>query len=166
MPKVLIVYYSRSGNTKQMADFVADGAREVNGVEVECRSVADVTPEDLLEPEGIILGSPVYYGTMAAELKDLIDRSVKFHGQLDAKIGGAFASSGGPGGGNETTVLDLLKALMIHGMIVKGDAQGDHYGPIAVGAPDERSQAECRKLGQRVAELVMRLFGQARSEAE
>jgi NAD(P)H dehydrogenase (quinone) len=101
----------------------------------------------------------VYYGTMAAELKKLIDESVKHHGKLVGKVGGAFASSGGPGGGNETTVLDILKAQLVHGMIVQGDSGGDHYGPIAVGAPDERSRKECRKLGKRAAELAVRLGG-------
>jgi NAD(P)H dehydrogenase (quinone) len=140
-----------------MAEAVATGARQVSGVEVEVRPVAEVGPDDLLKPEGIIMGSPVYYGTMAAELKTLIDESVKHHGKLIGKVGGAFASSGGPGGGNETTVLDIVKALLIHGMIVQGDAQGDHYGAIAVGAPDDRSRKECEKLGRRVAELVVKL---------
>ena len=159
MPKLLIVYYSRTGNTERMAQAVAEGARKVEGVQVEMRPVAEVTPDDLLAADGLIMGSPVYYGTMAAEVKRLIDDSVRHHGKLEGKVGGAFASSGGPGGGNETTVLDIVKALLIHGMIVKGDPSGDHYGSIAVGAPDERSQKECLRQGKRTAELVKRLFG-------
>jgi NAD(P)H dehydrogenase (quinone) len=159
MPKVLITYYSRSGNTEQMAQAVAAGAKQVKGAEVEVRPVEELPPDDLLKPDAIIMGSPVYYGTMAAELKSLIDQSVKHHGKLVGKVGGAFASSGGPGGGNETTVLDIIKAQLVHGMIVQGDSGGDHYGPIAVGAPDERSRKECQKLGRRVAELVTRLSG-------
>ena len=54
-------------------------------------------------------------------------------------------------------MLDIAKALLIHGMIVQGDADGDHYGPIAVGAPDERSKKECRRFGRRMAELTARL---------
>jgi len=157
MAKVLITYYSRSGNTEKMAQAVAAGAKQVSEVEVDLRPVGEVTPEDLLAADGIIMGSPTYYGTMAAEVKSLIDESVKYHGKFTGKVGGAFASSGGPGGGNETTVLDIVKALLIHGMIVQGDAQGDHYGAIAVGAPDDRSRRECEKLGRRVVELVARL---------
>lgn len=157
MAKLLVAYYSRSGNTEKMAEAVAAGAKQISGVEVALRPVGEVTPDDLLGMDGIIMGSPVYYGTMAAELKSLIDESVKHHGKLTGKVGGAFASSGGPGGGNETTVLDIVKAMLVHGMIVQGDAQGDHYGPIAVGAPDERSRKECDKLGRRVAELAARL---------
>jgi len=155
---MLIVYYSRSGNTEKMAEIVAEGARAEGGVDVDLRKVQDVTPEDLLEYDAIVMGSPVYYGTMAAALKQLLDESVRYHGKLDGKVGGAFASSGGPGGGNETTVLDLLKALLIHGMIAKGMAMGDHYGPIAVGAPDERSRQQCLNYGREVAALTARLF--------
>ena len=56
-------------------------------------------------------------------------------------------------------MLDILKAMLIHGMVIKGDPEGDHYGPIAVEAPDQRSAGECRKLGRSVAELAKRLFG-------
>lgn len=157
MAKMLICYYSRSGNTAKMAEEVAAGAREVTPVSVDLRPIGEVSPDALLNFDCIVIGSPVYYGTMAAEVKDLIDKSVKHHGKLTGKVGGAFASSGGPGGGNETTVLDIVKALLIHGMIVQGDAEGDHYGPIAVGAPDERSRAECRRFGRRMAELASRI---------
>lgn len=157
MAKMLICYYSRSGNTEKMAEEVAAGAREASSVSVDVRPVGELTPDDLLEFDCIVIGSPVYYGTMAAEVKDLIDKSVKHHGKLTGKVGGAFASSGGPGGGNETTVLDIVKALLIHGMIVQGDAEGDHYGPIAVGAPDERSRGECRRFGKRTVELTLRI---------
>lgn len=156
MSKVLIVYYSRTGNTAKMAQFVAEGVA-AEGVESACQRVEDTTLEDLLQADGIIVGSPTYYGTMAAEVKRLIDESVKHHRALEGKVGGAFSSAGGPGGGAETTVLDILKALLIHGMIVPGDARGDHYGPTAVGRPDERSAQECRRRGQIVARLVKRL---------
>jgi len=102
---------------------------------------------------------PVYYGTMAAEIKKLLDESVAHHGKLAGKIGGAFASSANVGGGNETTVMDLIKALLIHGMIVPGSAKGDHYGPVAIGKPDNRAQNECKKLGRLVATLTVKLYG-------
>lgn len=111
----------------------------------------------MLVADGVIIGSPTYYGTMAAEIKQFIDESVKHHGALVGKVGAAFSSAGGPGGGAETTVLDILKALLIHGMIVQGDSRGDHYGPTAVGRPDERAAKECRRCGQKVAQLVKRL---------
>ena len=159
MAKVLIVYHSRSGNTGKMALEVQKGAGEVKGVTVTVKKVADATSDDLLAADGVIIGSPVYYGTMAAEVKRLLDESVKIHGKLDGKVCGAFATAGGPHGGGETTVIDIARALLVHGMIWKGDHAGDHYGPVAEGAPDERSKAECRKLGRTVAELAKKLFG-------
>ncbi len=156
---MLIVYYSRSGNTEKMAGVVAEGVGSVKGIDVELRKVADTTPEDMLAADAVIMGSPVYYGTMAAELKKLIDESVKFHRKMNGKVGGAFASSGLEHGGGETTILDIFKAMLVHGMIVQGDPVDDHYGPVAVGAPDERSVKSCKKMGRRVAELAVKLFG-------
>jgi NAD(P)H dehydrogenase (quinone) len=157
MPKVIVIYYSRSGNTESMAKLVAEGVKS-EGLEVECKKVQDTKLDDLINADGIIIGSPTYYGTMAAEIKKLLDDSVKYHGKLDGKVGGAFASSGGIGGGNETTVMDILRALMIHGIIVQGDPKGDHYGPISAGKPDTRSSEECKRRGARVARLVKRLI--------
>ena len=157
MASALIVYYSRSGNTEKMANLIAEGVR-AGGVEVAVKRVQDTAADEFANYDGIVAGSPTYYGSMAWELKKLLDESIKLHGKLDGKVGGAFASSGGPGGGNETTVLGLLKALLIHGMIAKGMAMGDHYGPIAVGAPDERSRQQCLNYGREVAALTARLF--------
>jgi len=157
MAKVLIIYYSRSGNTKEMADFITEGIRKEESIEVETKPVQECRVEELLEADGIVIGSPTYYGSMASEVKKLLDDSIKFHGKLDGKIGGAFSSSGNIGGGNETTIMGILKALLIHGMIVQGSPRGDHYGPVSVGKPDERSRKLCITYGHRIAELVSRM---------
>ncbi|MCX7661805.1 MAG: flavodoxin family protein, partial [Candidatus Omnitrophica bacterium] len=98
------------------------------------------------------------YGTMAYQIKKLLDQSVEFHGSLDGKVGAAFSSSANIGGGNETTILDILNAMLIHGMIIQGDPNGDHYGPVSIGKPDSRVERECIRLGIRVARLVKKLF--------
>ena len=154
MLKILIVYYSRSGNTKEMAELVAEGVKMEKGVEVEVKSVQEAKVNELLDVDGIIFGSPTYYGSMAAEIKKFIDDSVKFHGKLEGKIGGAFSSSGAIGGGNETTIMDILKAFMIHGMIIQGMSRSDHYGPVSIGKPNERSRKLCIEYGSRIAKLV------------
>ena len=154
--RVLVTYYSRSGNTKQMAELVADGAREAGG-EVTIRQVTDVAPKDLLDYDAIAIGSPTYYGSMAAEIKKLLDDSVKFHGQLEGKAGAAFSSAANIGGGNETTILDILNALLIHGMVVQGNSAGDHYGPVSINAPDERVRGQCKTLGKRIVALADKL---------
>ena len=156
--KVLIVYDSRTGNTEKMAHAVADGVRD-EGVEVDVKRVDEASLDALPEVDGLILGSPVYYGLPSAKIKEFLDGSVKHHGKLDGKVGGAFASGGGTHTGGETTVIALLEALMIHGMVVQGTSGRNHYGPVSVGAPDDASKETCRKLGQRVAGLVKKLQG-------
>ena len=156
MAKILIVYYSRSGNTKKMAFLVESGVK-TEGVEVDLKDVSKTRAEELPDYDGIIIGSPTYYGSMAAEIKKLLDDSVSFHGQLEGKVGAAFSSAANIGGGNETTITDILKAMLIHGMIIRGNSQGDHYGPVSIGSPDKRVEGQCKTLGQRTAALVKRL---------
>lgn len=156
MAKILIVFHSRTGNTEKMAEWVAEGARAAGG-EVTVKPVAEAKNDDLLAADGIILGSPTYYGHSAGVLRSFLDGSVKVHGKLAGKAGGAFASSHNIGGGNETTVLDLLHALLIHGMVVQGNASGDHYGPVSIGKPDDRVAEQCQALGRHVTGLAIRL---------
>jgi len=154
---VLVAYYSRSGNTEAMARFVAEGAKNA-GAEVDLKKVGEFAVDELLEYDAIIIGSPTYYGAMSAEVKGLLDESVKFHGKLEGKVGGAFSSAANIGGGNETTIRGILDAMLIHGMVVRGNSQGDHYGPVAIGEPDERAEKQCRVLGERMAQLADRLL--------
>jgi len=119
MPKVLIIYDSRTGNTEKAAMRVAEGAREVEGIQCIIRKVDEAQLEDMIEADGIIIGSPTYYGCMSDKTKALLDRSVKIHGELEDKVGAAFTSSGGTATGAETTILSILKAFLIHGMIVR-----------------------------------------------
>ena len=157
MAKAIVVYYSRTGNTERMAELIRQGIGGT-GVEVDLKKVSDIKPETLLGYDAIVIGSPTYYGNMAKECKELLDESVKFHGKLDGKVGGAFSSSANIGGGNETTIVAVLQALLIHGMIVQGDAKGDHYGPVAINAPDERAEKECIRYGERIGQLTKKLF--------
>ncbi len=159
MAKMLIAYYSRSGHTQHMAEAIGKGASEVDGVDVEIRPVGELTAKDLLDYDAIVLGSPTYYGSMAWEIKKLLDESVEFHGQLEGKVGGAFTSAANIGGGNETAACDLLHALLIHGMIVQGVVRGDHYGPVAINDVDERSTRQCGHYGTMLAVLTARLAG-------
>lgn len=158
MAKGLVVYYSRSGNTEEMARVVAKGMNDA-GLITKCQTAEKTSTEDLLEADAIVVGSPTYYGQMAAEVKKVFDDAVDKHGQLDGKVGGAFSSSANIGGGNETTVIGIIEAMLIHGMIVQGDAQGDHYGPISIGKPDERAISQCEKKAIRIVELTKKLFG-------
>jgi len=156
MPKVLITYHSATGNTEKMAKLVAEGATKAGG-DVTLKPIAEIEARHLLDYDAIIIGSPTYYGAPAASLRKLFDDSVKHHGQLEGKVGAAFSSSANIGGGNETTILSIIHSMLIHGMIVRGNSKGDHYGPVSVNAPDSRVEKQCRELGRRVAELAARL---------
>jgi NAD(P)H dehydrogenase (quinone) len=158
MSKGIVIYYSRSGNTKEMAEIIAEAMNE-NGLPADCKDVGKVKPDDLLKYDAIVIGSPTYYGHMAAQIKELFDEAVKFHGKLDGKVGAAFSSSANIGGGNETTIMGIIEAMLIGGMVVEGDPQGDHYGPVSIGKPDDRVKKQCARRGKRVADLTKRLFG-------
>ena len=158
MAKAIVIYYSRSGNTKEMADTIANAIKEAE-LQVDCKPVNDVKAEDLLNYDAIVVGSPTYYGHMAGPIKQLFDDIVSFHGKLDGKVGAAFTSSANIGGGNETTIMGIIEAMLIAGCIVHGDPQGDHYGPVSIGKPDKRVKQQCMRRGWRIAELAKKLSG-------
>lgn len=157
--KVLIMYYSKSGNTKKLGEEIAKGVQEVDDVECILKHVSDVTKDDFLTSDGIIAGSPVYFGTMAAEIKDVFDRFVGIRKKMGDKIGAAFATGADASGGKETTILSIIQAMLIYGMIIVGDpldASG-HYGIACIGSPDEKTSRNAMKLGKRVAVLTKKL---------
>ncbi len=157
MTRVLIVYDSRTGNTEKMAFGVAEGARQVSEVNVIVKQVDQTDIKDLLSADGIIIGSPTYYGQMSAKIKALVDKSIEIHGELEGKVGAAFTSSGGTASGAETTLLSILEAMLVHGMIVQGNPHSKHYGAAVVGSPSDKELKVCRELGERTVRLVMKL---------
>ena len=160
MTKVLVVYHSRTGNTATMAEAVVIGVRNAS-VDGELKKMDEASMADLIGADGMIFGSPTYFGSVSGEMKHFIDRSVTIRGKLENKVGAAFTSSGSLSGGNETTLLSIIEAMLIHGMIVLGDPMetGGHYGAVSVGHPDEEALKTCTKLGERVADLVEKLAG-------
>jgi len=157
MAKVIICYYSRTGNTEEMAEKIAE-VMKGEGLEVDLKKAEETKVDELLSYDCLIIGSPTYYGAMAWPVKKLLDESVKFHGRLKGKVGGAFSSSANIGGGNETTILSILNALLIHGMVVQGEPSGDHYGPVSIGAPDKRALKNCERYAKNLSSLVKKLF--------
>jgi NAD(P)H dehydrogenase (quinone) len=159
--QVLVMYFSRTGNTRRLAEEVAKGVQEVNDVKCVLKQASEVTKEDFLDSDAIIAGSPVYFGTMAAELKDVFDRFVGIRKQMGDKIGAAFATSGDQSGGKETTIMSIIQAMLIYGMIIVGDpldATG-HYGVSCAGNPDKTTGLNAAKLGKRAAQLVKKIRG-------
>ncbi|MCS7305314.1 MAG: NAD(P)H-dependent oxidoreductase [Thermoguttaceae bacterium] len=165
---VLIVYYTLGGTTEKMAAAVAEGARSVAGVTVKVKKVEEVTKQELIEADGLILGCPTYFANIPGKMKVLMDDwNWKWKVDFTDKVGGAFATGGGLTGGKEFVITSLLLFMINHRMIVAGplyeDQQGeDKWGELgasaATGPLDPGlSEAElftARRLGQRIAQLA------------
>lgn len=160
--KVLVVYHSLSGNTEKMAQAVGEGAKAVAGVQVTMKRVGQVTGDELLGADAIVIGSPVYWSNMAGEVKTFIDSwQFKFgvfpEFKLRNKVGAAFATGGQISSGKELTMLSILAAMLGNQMIVVSG--GGAFGASATtegNSPgiDEQELAAARDLGRRVAEVA------------
>lgn len=147
MPKILILFYSRTGNTAALADAVAQGAKSVRFAEVDVRRIDDLAPASVIEsnPEwkssreklvaryqtftdvnaladydALILGSPTRYGIMSAELKHVLDQTGPLwqRGALVNKVGAAFTSVSTAHGGHETTLWSIMTPMANLGLII------------------------------------------------
>ena len=157
--QVLILYFSKGGNTRKLAEVIAQGVESVDGVKAVLKNTAEVTKDDFANSAGVIAGSPVYFGVMAADLKRIFDEFVSVRKKMEDKVGAAFATSGDPTGGKETTMMSIIQCFLIYGMIVVGDPMDatGHYGTACVGPPDASAIENGGKLGKRVAQLCKQL---------
>ena len=170
-PRVLIAYYSLTGNTEQMARGVAEGIRRVPGVTVIVKKVDEVTRQDLEAADGIILGSPTYYANIPGKMKAAIDDwSWKMKVDFTDKVGGAFSTGGGQVGGKEHVVTSLLLFMLSNRMVVAGplyqnEKTGSVWGepgssamtgPLDPGVSEQELDS-ARLLGTRIAGLVKKL---------
>ena len=120
-PRILIAYYSLTGNTEQMARGVVEGVHRVPGVKAILKKVYEVTKQDLEAADGIILGCPTYYANIPGKMKVVIDDwSWKMKVDFTDKLGGAFSTGGGQVGGKEHVVTSLLLFMLSNRMIVAG----------------------------------------------
>ena len=145
MLKVLIVYYSQTGNTEKMARAVEEGAKSVVGIEVEMKYF--VKPEELAEADAIILGMPTYYHDIGIDMKNLLEGASKQEINLKGKIGAAFGSYGWSGEAPNMLVEIMKKRFE---MDVVEPALRIKYNP------DEKALEECRELGKKVAEKLLK----------
>jgi len=167
MVRILVLYDTQSGNTKMMAEAVAQGAESLPNVEVTIRHVDEAQSSDLFEHDGIAVGSPTWCGGLSWKLKKFFDESTCVWGKVEDKVGCAFSTSGGLGGGSEMTCLSILSVLLNYGMLVFGvtdyAAPGitAHYGAVAVQKPTEDELASCRILGAKLVTHVKRGKGES-----
>lgn len=166
-PTILITYHSLSGKTKAMAESVAKGVAEVQGVEYILKPIAEVTEDEILLSSAIILGSPVYNANMTPEVQIFIN-SWPFEGRpLKDKIGAVFVTGGGFSIGEEAVMFSMIRAMMIHGMIIiGGDELEAAFGASAITGEGEFADKEVHEiflkkaegLGKRVGNLVTKIY--------
>ena len=159
---VLVTYHSATGNTEKMAQGVAEGAKAVSGTTVVLKRVGDVTSNDLVSSDAVIVGSPVYFANMSGEVKTFFDNwSLKFDlfrdRKMRDKVGAAFATGAGISAGKEFTILGIFAAMLNNQMLIVSGGGG--FGASATTGPDspgidEKELAEARALGKRVAEVA------------
>ena len=158
--KILVLFDSRSGNVAQMAALVAEGANQVHDTEVRVLHVDAASAEDVLWCDGIAVGSPTNMGLVSWKMKQFWDETMLPHWmKVDGKIGCAFSSAGGWGGGMELACQSILTLLMNFGFLVFGVTDYAaksltlHYGAVGAKAPREPEiQEACKILGRRLAE--------------
>ena len=141
MKEILVLYYSRHGNTATMANKIARGVEEITDISACLRTVPAVSTtceasdeeipesgppyaelEDLARCDGLILGSPTHFGNMAAPLKYFLDQTstLWLSGALSGKPASVFTSSSSLHGGQEATLLSMMLPLLHHGMLISG----------------------------------------------
>ncbi len=195
MSEILVVYYSRTGATEALAREVARGVDGVEGAAARLRTVPAVSAEteasapvvpgagppyattgDLVECDGLVLGSPTRFGNMSAAMKYFLDGTSAqwLAGKLIGKPAGLFTSTGSLHGGQEATLLTMAVPLLHHGMLIVGlpyseaaltetTSGGTPYGASHVAGPDANPRLTgheitlARALGRRVAETALRL---------
>lgn len=172
---ILVAYHSETGNTRQMAEAVADGARSVPGVSVMLKLTAEVSESDLIRADAIIVGSPVYNAAPSPAISEFMASWPFENEPLKDKIGAAFVTGGGISAGEELVQMSLLQSMLVFGMIIVGGPDWTQpFGASAVTseAPFMTNSYEGihpaflekgRRLGERVAGLTLR-FGDQNSK--
>ena len=143
--KLLILYYSQTGNTEKMARAVEDGAKSVTGVNVELKYFA--RPEDLAEADAIILGMPTYHHDIGIEMKRLLEEVAIRGIGLKGKVGAAFGSYGWSG---------EAPRMLLEVMKNKFEMETIEPPLLIKYNPDEKGLEGCRKLGKTVAERIVK----------
>ncbi len=171
--RILVVYYSRTGNTEQMARGVIEGAQRVSGIVTKLRKASEASKEDLDMADGIILGCPTYFANLPGEMKAIMDNwNWKMKVDFTDKVGGAFATAGGQVGGQGHVVVSLLLFMLNNRMVVAGplyrnEVTGSIWGesgaaaitgPLDPGVSNDELEG-ARRLGERVARLAIKMKG-------
>jgi multimeric flavodoxin WrbA len=145
MKTLLIVYHTQGGNTQKMAEAVAAGARDLEGVQVMLKKAWETTESNLKDCDGLIIGSPEYFGSMAGAVKDLFDRTyenLRGHPKIFRKPYAVFVSAGNDGQG----ALAYIERIGLGFQFKKVQEALVAQGPVT-----EAILEDCRTLGRTMA---------------
>ncbi len=149
--RLLITYYTGTGNTKRMAEEIGKGAERL-GVKVELKRVEECRLNDLAEADGIVIGSPTYFSNVAWQVKRLIDESIALYRkghQLRDKVGGCFTSSGTRGDGKDCIkMMELAFGLHHRLRMIPGIVR-------ASGDREEEVSKMCQQYGTKIARQIL-----------
>ncbi len=159
--KASIVYHSVSGNTRKMAQVIAQAMEAVEGVEARAFSLEEVDEAWVKESACVIVGSPTYYASVSGETKLFLEKLGKYG--VAGKLGGAFATANYIHGGGELAMQTILDHMLVCGMLVysAGGSQGNpviHLGPEAIGGHLEDAEETFTLYGRRMAQKAKELF--------
>lgn len=162
--KMVVLYYSKTGNTKQMAEVIAKGMRTVASVEAKAFSIEEIDEDWAKESKCIVLGTPIYMASVCGAVKSWLEGPCKKYG-LAGKIGGAFATSDYIHGGGELGIRLILDHMLVYGMLTYsgGGAYGKpviHLGPVALKDHLEESKDTFLLYGQRMATKTIEMYKQ------
>jgi flavodoxin I len=157
MPKVVIVYDSKTGNTELMANAVAEGANSVKGVKTELRNIGAKFPiSTLKDADAVVIGSPTLYGNITHEVQEFLANLGYLQQSkriiLKGKKGAAFGSYGWDGGWNTERIEDMLKKLGVQ--LVAPSVSAADQGNVMQMKIHKDDLAKCRELGSAVAKAV------------
>lgn len=163
---VLIAYHSVGGHTAQMAKAIQSGILASGDIKVIVKKVNEVTRQELLSANAIVIGSPVYNANPSPEILSFI-KSWPFEGQpLKNKLGAVFVTAGGLSSGEELVQSSLLHAMMVYGMIViGGDDWKSSFGASGIHQEDKYNSKELDPyfldkgfhLGKRLVEVLKKM---------
>ena len=160
--KMTVLYHSVTGNTKQMAEVIAEGMRIVENVETKTFPIEEIDEEWVKESKCVILGTPIYYASVSGAVKSFLERPCRKY-ELAGKIGGAFATANYIHGGGELGIRLILDHMLCHGMLTYsgGVAYGNpviHLGPVALTGRLDESKETFKLYGQRMVAKTMEIF--------
>ena len=160
--KSTVLYHSVTGNTKQMAETIAEAMQTVEGVESKCFSIEEIDETWIKESKCVIVGTPIYYASVSGAIKSFMERPFSKY-EIAGKIGGAFATANYIHGGGELGIRLILDHMMCHGMLIYsgGRACGNpviHLGPVALTNHLEESIDTFKLYGQRMATKTIEIY--------